>query len=313
MKKICIFLLGMLLVSSSFFVACSKKKDDGKFDVICTVFPAYDWVVEVVGDNKDNFDLDMLLDSGADLHSYQPSIQDIAKIASCDMFIYVGGESDAWVSDVLAQKKNKDMIVINLMEVLENDSGVVSVSDEHHDHTDEHLWLSLKHAVKFCNKIADEIGRLDTANEQVYKANASAYIEELETLDSDYVSAVDSAETKTMLFGDRFPFHYLFEDYGLTHFAAFSGCSAESESSFETITNLAAKIDELNLKYIIVLESSDKEVAKTIRNATQNKNQEILVIDSIQSVTSAKVNEGVKYLDIMKSNLNVLKTALGVV
>jgi zinc transport system substrate-binding protein len=246
------------------------------------------------------------------------------------MFIYVGGESDKWVDDVLANATNKDMVVINLLEVLgdkalcaEDLEGMEHTHDhgeegheghdghDHHDHAkDEHVWLSLKNAAFFCNYIADKLQSIDASNKDIYAANTASYVEALTALDEEYQAAVTEASRNTLLFGDRFPFRYLASDYSLHCYAAFSGCSAESEASFETIAFLAKKIDELNLTTVLTIDATDKKVAETIIASTQAKNAAILSLNSLQATTLADAKNGVTYLNIMKENLETLTKAL---
>ena len=472
--------------------------DEEVIRVVTTIFPEYDWVRQIAGEEISHIDLTMLLDNGVDLHSYQPTADDIAKISDCDLFIYVGGESDEWVEDALKEAVNKDMKVINLLEVLgdavkeeeivegmqetehshshekkevsedrtlsdyegewqslypfmdekfknetvsymaeaegfddedeawdffykgnETDIRYVNINgnkiefekedgtketgtyeydgfysdcwgetsiryqfkntdtnsdapayvqfddhlnypskaehfhlycgddakamldikynwptyypadiqseddmiheflkhyvdeeEEHEEEKDEHVWLSLKNAETLCQTISADLQEIDPENKDVYAANASAYLEKLSVLDTAYQSAADAASQKTLLFGDRFPFRYLVDDYGLSYYAAFVGCSAETEASFETITFLAGKVDELGLHSVLTLENSDQKIAKTIIENTSEKNQEILTLDSMQSTTSADVANGTTYLSVMENNLNVLKKAL---
>ena len=265
-------------------------------------------------------DLTMLLDNGVDLHSYQPTADDIMKISDCDLFIYVGGESDAWVEDALKEAVNKDMKVINLLDVLgssvKEEEVVEGMEEEEEDGAeeepeyDEHVWLSLRNAKVLCKAIADDLAEIDTENADAYKDNEKAYADKLDELDKKYQETVDAASQKTVLFGDRFPFRYMVDDYGLSYYAAFVGCSAETEASFETITFLAGKTDELGLKNIMTIEKSDQKIAKTIIENTKEKNQGILTLDSMQSTTSDDVKKGATYFSIMESNLNVLQEAL---
>lgn len=480
--------------------ACGQNKSkysskNDKIKVVTTIFPEYDWVREIAGENS-NVDITMLLDNGVDLHSYQPTAEDIMKISSCDMFIYVGGESDEWVEDALKESVNKNMKVINLLDVLKDtvkteeampgmqseeghnhgyshfdDSDVqdrsltdwsgewqsvypyiengdldevmerkaesgdktaeeykkyyetgyktdvekmsingeegtmeftkngvtskakyeykgykiydyssenrgvryffesvdnasdapkyvqfsdhgISPSKAEHYHIyagndsfdalseemdnwptyypagmtsneikedmleheekeyDEHVWLSLRNAEKLCDAIADSLCDIDSENKNVYSTNAAVYKNKLKELDDQYQNVVKNSTNKTLPFGDRFPFRYMVDDYGLKYYAAFAGCSAESEASFETISFLAKKVDELGLKNVMTIEKSDKKIANTIISNTKNKNQKIFELNSLQSTTSKDVKNGVTYLSVMKSNLNVLKEAL---
>ena len=508
MKKIFTIFLALTMVVG-LLAGCGKKNavekgesDSNKLSVVTTIFPEYDWVREILGDKAGSTDLTMLLNSGVDLHSYQPTADDIVKISDCDLFLYVGGESDGWVESVLKNAANKNVKVINLLEVLGdsvkteesvegmqeaehahdhskevstfedhevqdrslsdwagswqsaypfaldgtlddafaamaeegemtadeyktyyqngyktditnidiagdhiaftyedgkkvgsdykyigyyiqnwstgtkaamyrfeavdrtsgapiciefNDHMIESAAPEHfhirmsnesfdaivdpekswptffpadmtgeelcehmeghgHDHgkeKDEHVWLSLKNAKTLVGAIADALQELDPDNKDTYAANASAYIEKLSVLDGAYQSAVDSAARKTVLFGDRFPFRYLVDDYGLSYYAAFAGCSAESEASFETVSFLAKKVDELKLPCVLTIEGKNHELAETIVRNTAAKNQKVLTMDSMQSTTSEDVANGTTYLSVMEQNLSVLKEALG--
>ena len=182
---------------------------------------------------------------------------------------------------------------------------------EHEEEADEHVWLSLKNAETLVGAISDALQELDPDNKDTYAANASAYIEKLSALDGAYQSAVDGAARKTVLFGDRFPFRYLADDYGLSYYAAFSGCSAESEASFETVSFLAKKVDELKMPCVLTIEGKNHKLAETIVQSTAGKNQKVLTMDSMQSTTSEDVANGTTYLSAMEQNLSVLKEALG--
>ena len=468
-----------------------------KISVVTTIFPEYDWVREILGDQADNAEIAMLLDNGVDLHSYQPTADDIIKISDCDLFVYVGGESDEWVDDALKNATNKDMKVIDLLDVLRDtvkteeakpgmqaeeghnhgyshfdDSDVqdrtlsdwdgdwqsvypylqegvldgvmerkaesgsktaeeyrayyetgyktdvsqitidaenntmcfvkngvaakatyeykgyqiydyasgsrgvryffeatggdadapkyVQFSDhgigpgkaehfhiysgndgfdalsqemdnwptyypagmsgneikedmlEHEEKEyDEHVWLSLKNAETLVGAISNALQELDPDNKSVYTANADAYVQKLAALDTEYQKAVSAGTYKTVLFGDRFPFRYLVDDYGLNYYAAFAGCSAESEASFETVSFLAKKVDELKLPCVLTIEGAQHKIAETIVQNTAEKNQKILTMDSMQSTTSQDVASGTTYLSVMEKNLDALKEALG--
>lgn len=314
-------------------ISCNWN-NNGKMKIITTIFPEYDWVMNVLGDKKDNFDVSMLLDSGVDLHSYSPTPKDIVSISNCDMFVYVGGESDGWVDDVLKQAKNKDMAVINLMEVLgdkaKEEELIEGMQGEDHDHDheegedhdheddeeegpeyDEHVWLSLNNSQLFISSICDNLSNLDKGNANYYKSNADAYINNLKALDAEYKDAVSKANKDTLLFADRFPFRYLVDDYSLKYYAAFIGCSAESEASFETMSFLVNKVNELNLKVILKIESSDGKIADAVKeNANNSEEITILTMDSIQSATTKEYASGRNYFSMMQSNLEVLKEAL---
>lgn len=298
------------------------EKDSDKLKVVTTIFPEYDWVRQILGDKADDADITMLLDNGVDLHSYQPTADDIVKIADCDLFLYVGGESDGWVDDALAGASNQDRKVINLLDVLgaqvKEEETVEGMETEEEDAAadaddpeyDEHVWLSLKNAETLCEAIANALEELDEQNKDTYAANLTAYTDQLAALDAAYQTAVDTGKRKTVLFGDRFPFRYLVDDYGLSYYAAFAGCSAESEASFETVSFLAKKVDALSLPCVLTIEGKQHKIAETIVQNTKAKNQPILTMDSMQATTSEDAANGTTYLGVMENNLGVLKQAL---
>jgi zinc transport system substrate-binding protein len=329
MKKVFAFLLSFGLLVSC-IVTCAGAEAN-QINIVTTIFPIYDWVREVVGDNATHANITLLLDNGVDLHSYQPTAQDILAISTADLFIYVGGESDEWVEDVLQSAMNPNLKAINLVDAMGEDIKTEEVvegmehdhdhedSEDHeeHDHeheheeeADEHVWLSLRNAGKLTRIIADTLSEIDPDYAEYYQANASAYIGKLADLDARYTDTVNGSACKTILFGDRFPFRYLADDYGLTYFAAFSGCSAESEASFETIVFLAGKTDELGLPAVLTIEHPKTRIAETIVQATSAKDQKILVLDSMQGTTVSDIQAGMTYLSVMESNLEVLKEAL---
>ena len=306
---------------------CAEEK---KINVVTTIFPIYDWVREVAGDN-DNVETTMLLDNGVDLHSYQPTAADIMKAATCDLFVHVGGESDEWVEDALAESVNPDMKVVNLVEALGDDIKMEEVvegmehDEDEHDHgaeereesehgheeeADEHVWLSLRNARKLVAVIADALAEVDPVNAGSYRENAAAYGDRLSDLDAQYAAVREAADFDTVLFGDRFPFRYLVEDYDLNYYAAFSGCSAESEASFETVVFLAGKVDELGLTTVLTIEGDNHRIAETIVGNTRAKDAKVLSMDSLQATTGEDVKNGATYLGAMEANLEVLKQAL---
>ena len=373
MKKL-LSVFTALSLTAGCITACSTNNapaaDNKNLQIVTTIFPEYDWVMNILGDNPSNAEVTMLLDNGADLHSYQPTASDILKISTCDVFVYVGGESDEWVDDVLKEATNKDMVVINLMDELgnavkeeeiiegmeghdhEHDDEEDREHDEDHDHEedhdhdehdedhdhedhdhededhddedhdhehhheegeveyDEHVWLSLKNASVLVGAISEAIAKADSANAATYRANASAYIDKLNALDKEYSDMVNAAARNVLVFGDRFPFRYLIDDYSLVYYAAFVGCSAESEASFETIMFLAGKVDENSLTSVITIEGKEHKIAETIISNTATKDQKILTLDSMQTTTMADVKNGTTYISVMESNYEVLKEAL---
>lgn len=309
------------------FSGCSRQEQsleetsaDG-LKVVCTIFPEYDWVKQILGGQAENAELTLLMKNGSDMHSYQPTVWDMVKISEADLFIYVGGESDFWVEDALANAKNPDRKVLNLMEILEN-----SVKEEEHaegmqgapddddpeeaPEYDEHIWLSLRNAKTACGAVCEMLCGLDPEHSAVYRQNEADYVEQLHALDQEYCQVAKQALTPVLLFGDRFPFLYLTKDYGITYYAAFAGCSAETEASFETIRFLIEKADEQNLPAVLTIDGSDKKIAQAIAENTKNQNAKVLVLDSMQSVSEEDIANGENYLSIMERNLETLKEAL---
>ncbi len=307
MRKTIFLILAVLLLT---LTACgqSDPAQDDKLHIVTTIFPEYDWVLNILGDQSEDVEVTLLLDNGVDLHSYQPAVDDIVKISTCDVFIYVGGESDQWVNDALKEATNKDMITVNLLESLgtaaRKEEALEGMETEEDPGYDEHVWLSLKNAAVLCDAITSALITADPQHAETYTANNKSYITKLNNMDKEYETIVAQSNRKTLLFCDRFPFRYLMADYGLSCYAAFPGCSSETQASFETVTFLAGKVDELNLPCVLTLEKSDQKIAATVVNATAAKSARILTMDSMQSAA------GASYLSTMENNLKVLKEAL---
>ena len=329
-----------------------EKGNSNKISIVCTTFPQYDWVKNILGEEAERFNVTLLLDNGVDMHSYQPAVKDIATAGSSNLFIYVGGESDTWVEDALKEAKNKDLKAINLMETLGNSvkeeevvegmqeereslghsheksskekqeqtqkeshensqeiNGQKEAADEEPEY-DEHIWLSIRNAEIMVKNIEKAIEQLDSDNAKVYQTNAENYIKKLDTLDKQYANTIQNAKYKAILFGDRFPFRYMADDYDLKYYAAFAVCSAETMAGFETVTFLAKKADELRLPVILTIENSDGRIAEAVKSNTTKKNQKILAMNSLQSVTKEQIADGITYLQVMQENLSVLSEAL---
>lgn len=307
---------------------CSRDQANAAaVQVVCTIFPEYDWVRQIVGDVPD-VAVTLLIQGGTDLHSYQPSVKDIAAIAKADLFCYVGGASDEWVTNVLHTAENEQVRVVSLLDVTDADEELVTegMQDEehHHEHDhntsaaeaqaepelDEHVWLSLRRAQMACTAIRDALCAQDPAHATAYQENCAAYLKKLQTLDQTYETMVQQdAVRDTILVADRFPFRYLAEDYGIHYYAAFPGCSAETEASFETIAFLSEKLTQLELPCVLTTESSDQSLARTILESAHSDSV-ILTMDSLQSVTKQQLEDGVSYLDRMENNYTILKEAL---
>ncbi len=320
-KKWGILLCSLLLSFALYGCQSGGTVSEGDgLKVVSTIFPGYDWADELMSGTGHTPQL--MMKNGVDMHSFQPSAADIVSLSDADVFIYVGGESDAWVADALKTAQNEDMVTVNMMELLgdrlmheELAEGMESdhdhdEEDAHEEVYDEHVWLSIENAETICTAIADALSTVDGEHAAQYQDNLSAYLAKLSDLDSRYQQTVDDAARDVLVFGDRFPFVYLTDAYDLEYYAAFPGCSAESEASFSTVSFLAGKIDELSLPVVLTIDGSDQKIAKTIIENTTAKNAEILTLDSMQSVTDQQIEEGTSYLSIMENNLSVLEKAL---
>lgn len=319
MKKIMALLAAVCLMMSGCSANAPATKGPGSIKVVATIFPGYDWATALM--DGSGCTPELLMKNGVDMHSFQPSTADIVNLSDADLFIYVGGESDAWVENALQNARNEDMIALSMMDILadavRHDEHIEGMESDHaydHDHEeeayDEHVWLSLRNAQSICAAISDALCQADQDHAAIYESNLAAYTDALDKLDKQYQQAAANAAQKTVLFGDRFPFLYLMNDYELDYYAAFPGCSAETEASFATISFLAGKVDELSLPAVLTIDGSDQKIAKTIIENTGAKSAEILTLDSMQSVTDQQIADGVNYLSIMEDNLSVLQKAL---
>ncbi len=319
MKKMLSLMLTVVL-SLSLFAGCAKStNDNSKLKIVTTVFSCYDWTREILGDEIENAELTYLLNNGIDLHSYQPTSGDLLSIAKSNLFVYVGGESEEWVSNVL--KSNKDINSLKIMDVLKDsvlEEEVVEGmqtpekegKEEEEPEYDEHIWTSLRNASAACDEICNQLCKIDGKNADKYKKNNKTYKQKLINLFNQYSEVVEKADTKTIIVADRFPFRYLVEDFGINYYAAFVGCSSESNASYETTNFLSKKLIDENLSCVIVLDGSDKKIAKQVITGSKLDNIKILELNSMQTATVKGKKGDATYLSIAQSNLEVLKEAL---
>lgn len=308
--------LGLALVMLFSLAACSGAARRARVQIVTTSFPLYDWTRNIVGDTE-GVEITWLMDSGVDPHSFQPTTKDLVFVSDCDVFVYVGGESEAWADDAVSSMKNENALVVKLLDGLQEaalaEEDVPGAEPEQEEEAegalDEHIWMSLRAASLCVDLICDALCEADSANDDLYRMNADDYKAQLSALDDAYSAAVASSELDTILVADRFPFRYLAEDYHLRYYAAFTGCSAETEASFQTVLGLSQKADELGLPVILVTENSTGDIAEAVSEGSQNE-PAIRTLDSLQSVTAEIAADGVTYLSIMESNLEVLKEAL---
>mgnify|MGYP002861101519 CR=1 FL=1 len=301
--------------------AFDETASQSKIKILATIFPIYDWVRELTN-GSEFVEIELLLDNGSDLHSFTPSASDIIKISTADILIYVGGESDEWILSALKNKTNRNQIEINLMSLLgdflkkeELVEGMQASSEDEDVNNDfeedleydEHVWLSLRNAEIICQKISAELSTLLPKEKELFTKNLFTYQKKLQELDKDFSDFFNKTDSNTLIFCDRFPFRYFTEDYALSYYAAFLGCSAESEASFSTIAFLAKKIDELDSSKVFVIENSDKKIAQSVISSSKKKNSEIVILDSLQSTTKADILKGKTYISAMQENLDRLK------
>jgi zinc transport system substrate-binding protein len=313
------FISILLIFSFIFFIcACADNNAqtgaaDGKINVISVNFPGYDFAREIAGDN---INLTLLLQPGAESHSFEPSPQDIIKIQNADIFIYVGGESDSWVKEILSSVKNKNLKVLAMTEIVkpveEEIKEGMQEEDEHEGEEeeaeyDEHVWTSPINAIAIARAIADAFCEADKANAQTYKTNAEKYTEKLQILDAAFREVTVGAKRKTLIFGDRFPLRYFVDEYGLDYYAAFPGCSTETEASAKTVAFLIDKVKKEQIPVVFRIEFSNGKIAKTICESTGAKN---LLFHTCHNVSSDELKSGKSYLTLMADNALNLKEAL---
>lgn len=300
---------------------CTKKNttsQEKKLSVVTALFPQFDWTRSLI-EGSENVKLELLVKNGTDLHSFQPSTEDIVKINNADLFIFTGGESDEWVYKVLENSKNDNQIVISLMSVLgENvkkeeliEGMQTEVEEESEEEFDEHVWLGLQNVKIAVEKIAEALEILDLANSNFYVKNLIEYHKKLDLLaeTENRISERAKNSPAVLIFCDRFPFRYLIDELELDYYAAFSGCSAETEASFETVAFLAEKTGEIKPTDIFVTESSDLKLAQTVINESKLK-VNITRLNSMQNVTLKQANSGMNYIDIMKDNLSKIDSVI---
>ena len=324
MKKIkriaALLLAGLLALCCAGCGGNAATAETDGLKVVSTIFPGYDWLQNLMAGTGSTPTL--MMKNGVDMHSFQPTAADIVSLSDADLFLYVGGTSDGWVEDALANARNEKIAAVGMMEVLEGRLLRETLSEgmqEDHDHGeeghegayDEHVWLSLRNAEAVCAALCDALCEIDPEHAETYRSNLEGYTEALRTLDADFADTVENGAYDTLLFGDRFPFTYLMADYGLRYYAAFPGCSAETEASFATVSFLAGKLDALSLPAVLTIDGSDQSIAKTVIENSSRPDTAILTLDSMQSVKKEEIEQGASYLSIMEQNRAVLAQALG--
>ena len=307
-----------------------KKNTSKKYSIVSTSFPGYDFARAVVGNNTD-ISVKMLLKPGAESHSFEPTPQDILAIKNSNLFLYVGGDSDEWVKKVISEidpKKTKVLKLIDLVKTKNEEVVDGMQEDEEHDHdhkddhehdhkhshdhkeeaeVDEHVWTSLKNAKEITNKILEAVADFDQAEKKMLSENAKKYTEKISEVDEKIASMVKQAKRKEIIVGDRFPLRYFVDEYGLKYYAAFPGCSEQTEANVKTVSFLAKKIKEDKITVIFKIELSNGLIAETLSKETGAKVREI---QTAHNISEKDFEAGVTYVDLMKRNLEVLKEAL---
>jgi len=299
-----------------------KKNPNGKITVITSNFPPYDFARQIAGDK---INLSMLLPPGAESHSFEPSPRDIIAIQNSDIFVYTGGETDLWVDRILESMDTSKMNIIRMMDVVdvveeeivegmedddeddEEDSPHSPLPTPHSPSFDEHVWTSPRNAILIARAITDVLCEVDDANATFYQQKAAVYIDKLAQLDADFLEVVIGAKRNTIVFADRFPFRYFADTYRLTYFAAFPGCSTETEPSAATVAFLINKIKSEKIPVVFHIELSNEKMADTISAETGAKK---LILHACHNITKRDFEAGLGYLDFMRRNVENLKQAL---
>ena len=311
MKRIFPALCALLLLT-----ACGPDlppEDSERPQIVATVFPAYDFARSAAGELAD---VTLLLPPGAESHSYEPTPADILRVQECDLFIYLGGESDAWVDTILTaiEPRGDTLRMIDCVDLLEEETveGMQGGHDheEGHDHLgevlsmDEHVWTAPRNAAAVTRIIGQRLALLDRSNGEAYAAGAEAYALELEELDRDFAAFFDTLPDRTIVFGDRFPLLYFAEAYDLDYYAAFPGCGAQTEPSAATVAFLTRKVREEGLPAVWYIEFSNHLVADSIAEAA---GVETAQFHTCHNVSRADLEAGATCLSLMRANLEALR------
>ena len=313
-KKLLLPLILILAAALVLMTGCGTSdngEDDGRIKIVTTIFPPYDFARSIAGDEAD---VTMLLTPGAEVHTYEPTPQDIMKIQDCDLFILVGGASDSWVDEILESVDTENMEIIRLMDCVEPLEEAHTEGMEHHHHEeggtphyDEHVWTSPENAMLICDKITEALERIAPEKADVFEANNRAEQEALVLLDTEFRDLIDNAPRNTVVFADRFPLRYFVEAYGLNYYAAYPGCAAEAEPSAATVSFLIEKVKEEEIPAVFYIEFSNERMADTICEETGCQK---LPFHTCHNVTREEFDSGETYLSLMSGNLEALRAAL---
>ena len=322
-RLFCARLMAVILaagIAAAAATGCGVKQeepDDGKLKIVTTIFPQYDFVRAIAG-GTGAVNVRMLLSPGEEVHSYEPTPLDIKEIQNCDLFIYVGAENDVWVDRILenmGDKRPQTLRLVDLTETVEEESVEGMMEEKGHDHeesreeeADEHVWTSPVKAAEITEAIAQKMAEIDPANADGYLANARDYEAKILELDAQFREIAANAERKVLVFGDRFPIRYFAEEYGLDYFAAFPGCSSESEPSASTLAFLIDKVREEEIPVVFSIEFSNGNIARAICESTGAVQR---TYNSCHNVTKEQMENGATYVSLMSENLEAVREALG--
>ena len=294
------------------FLITGCNKNSQEYTIVTTNFPGYDFT-RAITQNSD-IKVEMLLKPGSEIHDFEPTPQDIIKIKNSKIFVYVGGESDSWIEDILIDIDSTKTKIVKLMDLVDTyEEEITEGMEEEPEESeseielDEHVWTSPVNAIKIIKKLTDEVISINEINKELYKSNRDSYVKELENIDNEIKDVVKNSQRKEIIFGDRFPFRYFIEEYGLTYYAAFPGCSEASEASAKTISFLINKVKENQIPVIFHIELSNKKIAEAISKETGAK---VLEFNSAHNISKAEFDKNIRYIDIMKNNIIALKEAL---
>lgn len=317
MKKVLkVIVIVLVLLGMVNLTGCSKSsKVSDKLTIIATSFPGYDFA-RAITKGSENVEVKMLLKPGAEMHDFEPTPQDIVNIKNSDIFIYVGGDSDDWIEDILKDINPNKTKIIKLMDLVDlKEEELIEGMEEDEEESDEseeieydeHVWTSPINAITITTKLKDEIIKIDSESKTLYEKNADEYVIELKKIDNEFKEIVENSKRKEIVFGDRFPIRYFVDEYGLSYYAAFPGCSEQTEASAKTISFLIQKVKEDNIPVVFHIELSNGKIAQVISESTGAK---VLEFNTAHNITQKDFDAGVTIVDIMKENTKVLKEAL---
>lgn len=304
MKRILALFLSLILIFS--FCSCGKPTEkEEKLSIVTTIFPAYDFARAIAGDKAE---ITMLLKPGSESHTYEPTPKEAAKIHDSDLFIYNGGEGENWAKTIISALKTENVLsMMGCTGTLQGEIKEGMELEHHHEETDEHVWLSLSNAGEIIDAIKNKISSIDPLNTEVYEENAENYKAEILKLKSEAEDVVSNAKRNTIIFADRFPARYFANEFSLDYYAAFPGCSEESEASAKTLTFLCNKVRSENISRVFYIEFSNQKTADAICESTGAKK---LLFHSCHNVSVSDMEKGIRYIDLMKQNIQNIKEAL---